>query len=305
MRLVNVSSSFLTGASFQVHDDSCFVRLLGLQWVVICIKNSYKMASKINQILLEWLPHDVHSAHWLAERGVRRGLLQFHLKNGVLERIAPGIYKRAGEVADWAGVVRLLQEELARNVHVSGRTALELVGRSHFSNMSNRPSIFLATYSPKKLPVWLKQIGNTGEFVIRNSSLFREEFFLENRERFLVKHEKMPNLKVKISCCELAILELIDIGDLANSLETVENHVNMLYGGRSVVIQSLLENCKSIKVKRVFLYLSEKSGNRYFKHLDLSKIELGRGKRQIVKHNARLDKKYLITVDKGYDGDFL
>ena len=263
------------------------------------------MPSKINQILLEWLPHDVHSLYWMAERKVPRGLVQFHHRNGLLERIGPGIYKKAGDNADWSGVVRLLQEELGKNMHVSGRTALELAGSAHFGNLSDRPSVFLTTYAKNKLPAWLNKINTNGKFVARNSSLFKEAFLLKNREEFLVKHERVFGIRINISCRELAILEFIDYIDLKNSLETAENHVNMLYGARSEVIQSLLENCTSIKVKRVFLYLSEKTGNNYFKHLDIGKIDLGKGKRQIVKYNAVLNKKYLITVDKDYDGDLL
>ena len=263
------------------------------------------MPSKINKILLEWLPRDVHSLHWLAKRGLPRGLVQFHHNSGLLDRIGPGIYKKAGDEADWSGVVRLLQEELGKNVHVSGRTALELAGAAHFGNLSDRPSVFLNAYTKNKLPAWLKKIDTNGEFVVRNSSLFKETFFLKNAKSLFIYHEKISDIRIKASCRELAILEFIDYIDLRSSLETAENHINMLYGARSNIIQLLLENCTSIKVKRVFLYLSDKTNNNYFKHLDLSKIDLGKGKRQIVKHNARLDKKYMITVDKGHDGDFL
>ncbi len=63
-------------------------------------------------------------------------------------------------------------------------------------------------------------------------------------------------------------------------------------------MQKLLEDCTSVKVKRVFLYLSEKLNQSYFARLNLSKIDLGKGKRQIVKNNAQFDKKYQITVPK-------
>ena len=130
------------------------------------------MPSKINQILLEWLPRDVHSLHWMAKRKVPRGLVQFHHNSGLLERIGPGIYKKAGDDADWSGVVRLLQEEFGKNMHVSGKTALELAGAAHFGNLSDRPSIFLTTYTKDTLPVWLKKTGISCEFVARSSSLF-------------------------------------------------------------------------------------------------------------------------------------
>ncbi len=62
-------------------------------------------------------------------------------------------------------------------------------------------------------------------------------------------------------------------------------------------VQSLLEQCQSVKVKRLFLYLAEKSGHGWFKHLDLSHIDLGSGKRSLVK-NGKLIEKYGITVPR-------
>lgn len=79
------------------------------------------------------------------------------------------------------------------------------------------------------------------------------------------------------------------------SFETVENYMNGLLGLRSDLLQSLLENCSSVKAKRVFLYLAEKLNYDYLKKLDLSKIDLEKGKRQIILKNSQYDKKYQIN----------
>jgi hypothetical protein len=62
-------------------------------------------------------------------------------------------------------------------------------------------------------------------------------------------------------------------------------------------VQQLLEECKSLKVKRLFLYLAQKSGHAWFKHLNLKTIELGSGKRSIVE-NGVYDSTYKITIPK-------
>ena len=63
---------------------------------------------------------------------------------------------------------------------------------------------------------------------------------------------------------------------------------------RPRVVQSLLENCVSVKVKRLFMLLAENC-----KHLgrkvDLAKVDFGKGKRTLVK-GGRFDPKYKITV---------
>ena len=67
-------------------------------------------------------------------------------------------------------------------------------------------------------------------------------------------------------------------------------------------VQELLEDCKSIKVKRLFLYMAEKAGHDWLKMLDLSKISLGTGKRATVK-NGVYNAKYQITIPKELEND--
>jgi len=62
-------------------------------------------------------------------------------------------------------------------------------------------------------------------------------------------------------------------------------------------VQTLLEICQSVKVKRLFLYMAEKAQHSWFKQLDVTKVDLGKGKRSIVKSGVLIDK-YGITVPK-------
>ena len=69
----------------------------------------------------------------------------------------------------------------------------------------------------------------------------------------------------------------------------------VLQGVPDDVVQKLLEQCNSIKIKRIFLYLAEKLELPCFKRLILKKMNLGKGKRVIVK-GGKLDTKYNITI---------
>lgn len=71
----------------------------------------------------------------------------------------------------------------------------------------------------------------------------------------------------------------------------VENLVTL----RPDVVQKLLVACRSVKVKRLFLYMAERCAHPWVLKLDISKVDLGRGKRMIVP-NGRYDAKYRITV---------
>ena len=64
---------------------------------------------------------------------------------------------------------------------------------------------------------------------------------------------------------------------------------------RPKLLQERLENCKSIKVKRLFLYIAEKVNHNWFKYLNAEQIDLGLGIREIEKHGQHI-RKYQIVV---------
>ena len=66
---------------------------------------------------------------------------------------------------------------------------------------------------------------------------------------------------------------------------------------RPAVVQELLERCKSVKVKRLFLYMADKASHEWFNHIMVAKVDLGTGKRAIVKDGVYIPK-YEITVPK-------
>jgi hypothetical protein len=66
---------------------------------------------------------------------------------------------------------------------------------------------------------------------------------------------------------------------------------------RPYVVQELLENCRSVKVKRLFLWCAETIGHDWFSRLDTQKIDLGKGKRQIYQ-GGQFNQHYQITVPK-------
>jgi len=252
-----------------------------------------KLMTKINQILTEWIPGDVHSLKWFRERGVEQNMAYEYFQGGALEKLGPGVYSRKKEKPKWQGGIRLLQEEFEKLIHVSGKTALELQGHAHYISMRDKPTILLTAYSKVKIPKWFTSINFECEFKLNNSTLFTEKIEL-------TKHQ-VDGFQILVSSRELAILEFLSTLELSNSFETAENYMNALQTLRPNVVQTLLEKCTSVKVKRVFLYLSEKLELPYFKKLDLTKIDLGIGKRQVIKENGQLNQKYQITVPRKYE----
>lgn len=258
------------------------------------IKTSNKdsgIMSKLNQVLLDWKPGDIHGSEWLRAKGVDQRLAYSYYEDGYLEKIGPGVFARKGDEVNPYGVVRFLQQELELRLHISGRTALELQGHSHYVALGSKTRIYLTSYEDKAFPTWIKKLEKSFEFVFKKSSLL-------SQEKFLTTHIE-GGFELKISSRELAPLELIETLDLSGSLETAENYTQSLLTLRLEVLQELVEECNSIKAKRVFLYLAEKLNLPWFKNLKKEKINLGIGKRVIVK-GGELNKKYQITVDRDY-----
>ena len=66
---------------------------------------------------------------------------------------------------------------------------------------------------------------------------------------------------------------------------------------RPAAVQTLLEGCTSVKVKRLFLYMVNKADHEWLKFVNLDKVDLGSGKRSIVSDGVYVSK-YQITVPR-------
>ncbi len=64
---------------------------------------------------------------------------------------------------------------------------------------------------------------------------------------------------------------------------------------RPNIVQTLLEKCTSVKVKRLFLHLATACQHAWLSKINRSNIDLGRGIRQI-EANGYLDAQHLICV---------
>ena len=66
-------------------------------------------------------------------------------------------YKRAGDTVTWVGAVAALQSQMHLPVHVGGKTALQLLGRSHFLSMQGIKQVSLFASPQTRIPSWLEK----------------------------------------------------------------------------------------------------------------------------------------------------
>ena len=186
--------------------------------------------TKINQALIEWVSGSIHGRKWFEEKGINTRLAYFYYEQGILEKIGPGVYSKKNDSVTWQGLVHFLQQELNLPLHISGKTALELQGASHYATMG-KPRISLVSYEIKQLPSWVHKIDQDFKINFRKSSLLSKEEYLHSQDE--------QNLSIKLSERELSALELIDELDLQNGFEAVENYMNSLMTLRASMLQIL------------------------------------------------------------------
>ena len=66
---------------------------------------------------------------------------------------------------------------------------------------------------------------------------------------------------------------------------------------RPELLQELLRACSQVKAKRLFLWFSDRHGHEWRKALKIDGINLGKGKRMLVKGGA-FDPTYQITIPR-------
>ena len=270
--------------------------------------------NRLERILPEGLLVD---AAWLEEQGYSRSLRSQYVSAGWLQQPARGVYSRARGTLRWEQVVISLQTILQKPVSVGGGTALQLQGFEHY--LSQSPQM-IHLYADEKLPGWITKL-QVGTYLVTHN---RKRLFspTDVPPELLCLHPKTEHadselvslpggLRLQrwgqwewpmiVSTPERAILELLD--ELPN--EETFHHVDMIMEGLVNLsprkLQSLLEDIKSIKVKRLFFFFADRHNHRWLNRIERQKIDLGKGKRMLVK-GGKLDSRYNITVPEEFHG---
>ena len=245
---------------------------------------------------------------WLQAQGLTRSSIRDYVDRGWLERIAPRVYRRPSQTnrasLRWDVVVLSLQKVMHKPLHVGGRTAVELSGYAHYLEAGQTSQVYLYGSG---LPSWLAKLPISAHFENRSSGLFANpntgvearRYDLRSGEAFGVSKdaESMSpwEWSLTMSAPERAILEMMDELPHHESFHQVDVVMEGLANLRPQLLGKLLQECTSVKVKRLFLWYADRHGHAWFKHVDLSSVDLGRGKRQLVPQ-GHFDPRYQITL---------
>lgn len=198
----------------------------------------------------------------------------------------------------WQGMVLGLQRLSGLANHVGGATALGLLGKAHYLPMGGEKQVHM--WGKARLPAWVNQCDLPQEFLLHPRTLFSESEPVD----LVTVPTKMRDWEMSVSGPERAMLEVCSIlDDTAESFVATAELMEGLTNLRPRLVNELLVNCKSVKAKRVFLYLAFQSRYEWAARIEQDKIDLGSGKRQVVK-GGRLEKEFQITVPKGFGRAF-
>lgn len=245
--------------------------------------------SKINRLLKVWPSGTVAVLPWLEKQGVYQQLIHEYEKTSWVHRVGRGAYAKAGDKVDWTGGLYAMQEQMGLPIHAGGKTALQMQGYAHFLPMGKGTVVSLFGPPGVKLPTWFTRYrwGVKIRYTATN-------LFLSEGDQGLTRKDVGP-YAVMLSTPERAIMEVLYGVPVEESYEEAKLLMEGLTTLRAQVVQSLLEQCASVKVKRLFMVLAESWRHTWVKKLDLSKVDFGKGKRMLVR-GGRLDSKYNITV---------
>lgn len=248
---------------------------------------------RLNPLLSTWPRGVVYTASWLSSRGIPPSLAKKYCESNWIKLVGRGAYLRVGDSVDWKGGLWAIQTQLGCQIHAGGKTALELLGYGHFLSFGDT-TVYLFGEPSVNLPLWFKQYNKERSLQYFTTNLFEQVPCLG------LTNYDCGEFSIRISSPERAYMEVLYLVPYKQSYDEAYLLMEGLTTLRPHLVQQLLENCGSVKVKRLFMYMAEELGHPWVKYLNLDRVDFGKGKRLIVKGGS-LDPKYQITVPSNKD----
>jgi hypothetical protein len=250
-----------------------------------------RKGSHLQKLFLNMQHGAVVTAPHLEGLGISRDLQNYYIQSKWLEPVGRGAYKIPASKLQWPGMLSSLQQQTKLEVHLGALSALHFHREATYIRMEGKRRLQLFTALKKKLPGWF--LDYQGGFYIEH----HKTSFLP--EKLMVRSEEIDNWKIKVASNERAAMECLYLAPKFLHLVDCYRMMLVMAGLIPEYIMALLLNCKSVKVKRLFLYMGERARLPWFDELDHDKIDLGSGKRSFEK-NGMYVAKYQIVVPKAF-----
>ncbi len=249
--------------------------------------NSTHQATR--RLLLGLKAGEVITASQLRAIGVSARLTSYLKQNAVLRQLGVGAYVKGEEKPSFVSAVQAINSLTKVPIYFGGRSALDIFGVSQYLSLGAGGAAWLFSSAKVKLPKWFM----SGVWDVQPKLV--QTHFLASKLNHSIRTKEVDGFTVQVASRERAILEAIYLIGKWHRFEEIDELFESLTTLDGKHIQNLLENCNSIRVCRIFLFLAQKHGHPWLRDIDEFKVSLGRGKRVVIK-NGRLDARYQITV---------
>lgn len=249
------------------------------------------MSTKIQKLFINWPQGLVRTVSGLKKSGFSYSLISHYRKSGWFESIGDGALIKAGDTPSVFGAVHALQKDSNLNVHIGSISAIELMGYNHNVPLAERSHLYLFG-EQKRLPKWFTSYDWKANIYYSSAKLFKNP-----TSAGFLKYEReiMP---IRISGQTRSMIEFLNnVGSNGFSVEHAKNLMSSLRSLPSATVNTLLQECKSFKIKRLFLLLAEYHHHSWVKKIEYDKIELGVGPRNLTP-KGKFHQKYKITLPK-------
>jgi len=289
--------------------------------------SSYKLA-----ILAQAVPDDlVVPREWLLQQGFTDDNLTGYVRSGYLARVGRALYAKPQLARAWSSVEGVnATGQIAANVQpwklalasslltepvplaVAGYSALLVRNLTHFASSAPPRQVWVT--GPKALPRWMAQMDSVEWKLLSATKLFTLEWAPVDAlplarlgadeltqtlqgSGFEAVGRDTDKAWVIASSPERALLEWASLlegeADWRHFYEVMEGMPSL----RPKLVQAMLKACRSVKAKRIFLWMGKRLDASWYRAVkrDMSGIDLGKGKRQLIPGGA-LDTEYQITV---------
>lgn len=243
--------------------------------------------SRIKTLLDGWRSGEIYTARRLKRMGYSSALLNSYKKNGWIRSIGHGVYAKLSDKPTLFHAVSALQKQLDFGIHIGGQSALQIHGAGQ--NVVNQFStLHLYKETKRKLPAWFTEVDRGMTPVVHISTIIKS-----SEAGF--QTEEIDEAEIVLASRERAILERISHISSTHNFMDAWHSMESLSLLRPRVVHQLLESCSSVKVKRIFLFMTSRLTHTWTKKIDTTQYDLGSGSRSIVE-GGKLDQEFMITV---------
>lgn len=244
------------------------------------------MQSKINRLLSESLSGGLLFAVWLRSKGYSSQLLKKYRDSGWLERLSRGVMYRSGDNLSAMKAVYCYNYQTGNKARIAAHSALELHGFSHYVPMG-KPRLMVA-FNSGSVEEWVSSDRYDMSIVPFHTGIFGSP---------MTQLYDDGGYSLTISSPEQAFMECLYLVPKYYNYMDLYYIMEQLTALDAEKVQMALMNTSSQRIKRMFLYMSEKAGHYWVDVLDKERLGLTMSKLRLVDKGVYISK-YRITIPK-------